>query len=151
MSVNQPSLVDPSPTADPPERVLFHGHPALFPSVGSLLLTVITLGLAGLYFFIQQKSRHYRITSERIVVEVGLFSKRMDQIDIYRINDYVVELPFGQRLMGTGNIVLNAMDASTPQMRLDGLKTDVRELYEALRKATEKEKQRRGVRVVDYD
>ena len=70
------------------------------------------------------------MTTERIVVENGLLSKRMDQIDIYRINDYVVERPFGQRMMGTGNIVLNAMDASTPQMRLDGLKTDVRELYE---------------------
>ncbi len=131
--------------------MLFEGHPALFPNLGSLVLAVLTLGLATVYFMIRQKSRHYRVTSERIVVENGLLSKRMDQIDIYRINDYVVERPFSQRLMGTGNIVLNAMDASTPQMRLDGLKTDVRELYESLRKATEVEKKRRGVRVVDYE
>lgn len=134
-----------------PEKVLFEGHPALFPSIGSMILAVITLGLAAIYFLIRQKSRHYRVTTERIVVEEGLLSKRMDQIDIYRINDYVVERPFGQRLMGTGNIVLNAMDASSPQMRLEGLKTDVRELYEGLRKATEEQKKRRGVRVVDYE
>lgn len=151
MGVQDSSLGAPSQGGDAPERVLFDGYPALFPSVASFALTVLTLGLAALYFFVRQKSRHYRVTTERIVVESGLFSKRMDQIDIYRINDFVVERPFTQRLMGTGNILLNAMDASTPQMRLEGLKTDVRELYEALRKATETEKRRRGVRVVDYE
>ncbi len=115
------------------------------------MLAVLTLGLAALYFLVRQKSKHYRVTTERIVVEHGLLSKRMEQIDIYRINDYVVERPFLQRMMGTGNIVLNAMDASTPQVRLDGLKTDVLQLYESLRKATEVEKKRRGVRVVDYE
>jgi hypothetical protein len=84
-------------------------------------------------------------------VETGLFSKRLDQIDLYRIHDYVVERPLGQRLMGTGNLVLSTQDRSTPAVTLAGLSTDVVQLYEQLRKATEQEKRRRGVRVLDAD
>ena len=87
----------------------------------------------------------------RIVVERGFFSKRMEQLDLYRIVDYVVERPFGQRMMGTGNIVLEAMDKTTPEVRIDGVKTDVVALYERLRYATEQAKKKRGVRVLDVE
>ena len=80
-----------------------------------------------------------------------MFGKRLDQIDLYRIADYVVERPFAQRLLGTGNLVLEALDKTTPELRLEGLKTDVVALYEKLRVATEAEKRRRGVRLVDYE
>jgi hypothetical protein len=63
----------------------------------------------------------------------------------------VVERPLGQRLLGTGNILLMTQDRSSPALRIDGLKTDVIALYEQLRKATETEKHRRGVRVLDTD
>ena len=133
------------------EQTLFEGNPALCPSISSWLIGLITLGFGFIYFFFRSRSVRYRITTQRIVVETGLFSKRMDQIDIYRINDYVVERPFGQRLAGTGNIVLTAMDRSTPDVRLDGLKTDVMALYEKLRAATEESKRVRGVRVLDNE
>jgi uncharacterized membrane protein YdbT with pleckstrin-like domain len=149
--VPEQELLPLDPTPDKVEHVLFEGHPALLPSVGALLLSIVTVGLALLFFWVRRLGRHYRLTTERVVIETGIFSKRVDQIDIYRITDYVVELPFGQRLMGTGNLVLNAMDKTTPQVRLVGLKTDVRALYEKLRKATEVEKHRRGVRTVDYE
>ncbi|HMR78747.1 MAG TPA: PH domain-containing protein [Polyangiaceae bacterium] len=138
-------------TQSEPERVLFTGHPAVLPGIGSLVVSVLTLGLALIYFFIRSRGRFIRITTQRIVVEHGLFSKRMEQVDLYRIVDYVVERPFGQRVLGTGNLILEAMDSSTPALRLEALPTDVVKLYEALRAATENEKRVRGVRVVDYE
>ena len=33
----------------------------------------------------------------------------MEQLDLYRVVDYVVERPFGQRVMGTGNIILEGV------------------------------------------
>lgn len=53
--------------------------------------------------------------------------------------------------MGTGNIILTAMDRTSPEVRLQGLKTDVVALYERLRKAVETQKRLRGVRLVDYE
>ena len=82
---------------------------------------------------------------------MGVFSKRMEQLDLYRVVDYVVERPFGQRIMGTGNIILEAMDKTTPEIRIVGIKTDVMKLYEKLRYSTEQEKKKRNVRVLDIE
>ncbi len=139
------------PAVGESETVLFEGHPAVVRGVGALLLAIVTLGLALVVLWVRSRSVRYRLTTQRVVFETGLLSKRMDQIDIYRINDYVVERPFSQRLLGTGNLVLEAMDRSTPTMRVDGIRTDVVALYESLRKATENERRARGVRLVDYE
>lgn len=133
------------------EEVFYDGRPALVPSLGVLLLAILTLGLWLLPQWWKSRGTHYRVTSRRIVVETGVLSKRLEQIDLYRINDYTVERPFLQRLLGTGNIVLKAMDKTSPELYLTGLKTDVVALYERLRVATEADKSRRGARVVDYE
>lgn len=133
------------------ERVLFEGRPAVIPGVGAAVICVLTLGLAVLFYWLRSLSRHYRITTERVVVESGILSKTTEQVDLYRITDYVVERPFGQRLLGTGNLALEAMDRTTPQLRITAIRTDVMDLYERIRQATEREKKRRGVRVVDFD
>jgi uncharacterized membrane protein YdbT with pleckstrin-like domain len=140
-----------APGSDEHEGVLFDGHPALLPSVVDWVIAILTLGLALLVYLARARSVHYRITTQRVVVETGLLGKRLDQIDLYRIHDYVVERPLGQRMAGTGNIVLQTVERSTPAVRLSGLSTDVVHLYERLRRATEAEKQRRGVRVLDAD
>lgn len=140
-----------SMASDATEEVLFEGRPALIPGLGALLIVILTLGLGLIWFWIQTRKYSYRVTSQRVIIDQGLFSKTLQQVDLHRVNDFVVERPFGQRMMGTGNLILQAMDKTTPQVRLDAIKTDVVDLYERLRKATEAEKQRLGVRVVDYE
>jgi uncharacterized membrane protein YdbT with pleckstrin-like domain len=138
-------------TPAPPEEVLFEGRPALVPSVGVLLLAILTLGLWLLPRWWRSLGLHYRITTRRIVVETGVLSKRMEQIDLYRVNDYTVDRPFLQRLLGTGNLVLRTFDKTSPELRITEIKTDVVTLYERLRQATEKDRAVRGVRMVDYE
>jgi uncharacterized membrane protein YdbT with pleckstrin-like domain len=141
-------------TAETPnqqEEVLFDGRPALIPSVGVLLLAIVTLGLWLVPRWWRALGLHYRITTRRIVVETGVLSKRMEQIDLYRVNDYTVDRPFFQRLLGTGNLLLRTFDKTTPELRIKEIKTDVVALYEQLRQATEKDRAARGVRMVDYE
>ncbi len=133
------------------EKVLYEGAPAVLGSVGRWCLAILTLGLAALVFWIQSKSTKIRITTERVVIETGLLSKRMEQTELYRIMDYVVERPFGQRLVGTGNLLLTTMDKSTPMIRVDWLPTDVVVLYANLRAAAEIQKRARGVRLLDVE
>lgn len=135
----------------PQEELLFAGRPALVQGLGGLVLAILTLGLSVLVAWFQTRGIHYKITSQRVVIEQGMFSKRMEQLDLYRVVDYVVERPFGQRVMGTGNIILEAMDKTTPEIRIVGIKTDVIQLYEKLRYSTEQEKKKRGVRVLDVE
>jgi hypothetical protein len=130
-----------------PERVLFEGRPATIAGIGEVFVAIVTLGLGLLWLWVRSLSAYYRVTTSRIVIEQGLFSKRLEQIDLYRVEDYVVEMPFGQRLLGTGNLVIATADRTAKGwVRLDRLRTDVRRLYEELRRATEADKMRRGVR-----
>lgn len=139
------------PGASGGEELLFAGRPALIQGVGGLLLAILTLGLSVLVAWFQTRGVFYKITSQRVVIEHGMLSKRMEQLDLYRVVDYVVERPFGQRIMGTGNIILETVDKTTPAIRIAGIKTDVISLYEKLRYATEQEKKRRGVRLLDVE
>jgi len=133
----------------PTEEVLFRGHPAVLPGMGALLLAILTLGLGYVYYWARSRGTEYKVTTRRITIERGLFSKRLEQIDTYRIKDYVVERPLGQRLLGNGNIQLLTVDATTPLVELRALPTDVMALYERLRTAAEAERTARAVRVVE--
>ena len=135
----------------PEEELLFSGRPALIQGLGGLLLAILTLGLSVVVAWFRTRGVHYKITSQRVVIEHGVFSKRMEQLDLYRVVDYVVERPLGQRIMGTGNIILEAMDKTSPEIRIVGIKTDVMSLYEKLRYSTEQEKKKRNVRVLDIE
>lgn len=133
------------------EELLFQGRAALIPSIGTLWLVVLSVGLWMIVCWIRSLGCYYRITTRRIVVETGVLSKRLEQIDLYRIADYTVDRPFGQRLMGTGNLLIKSFDKTTPQLDIRYIKANVVELYERLRAATEADKARRGVRMVDYE
>jgi uncharacterized membrane protein YdbT with pleckstrin-like domain len=139
-----------TPGPSGPETVLYEGRPAIFVSIWAYVLAVFTLGISILVYWLQSRGRYYRITSQRIVTESGVLSKQMHQLDLYRITDFVVERPFAQRLAGTGNLVVQAMEQSASQLRIEGIKVDVVALYEKLRIATEAQKRAHGVRVVDY-
>lgn len=133
------------------EEVLFEGSPSLVPGLGSLLLVILTVGIALIALWAKRGGTKYRITSQRVIIDRGLFSKTLDQLDLYRITDFVVERPFSQRIMGTGNIKLKTLEKNNPEITLAGIPTDVVALYEKLRKAVEASKQQRSVRLVEYE
>lgn len=131
------------------ETVLFEGRPALLPSLGAYAFAVLTLGVYALYRYWVVSGIAYKVTTRRIVVETGVLSKKMEQVDLYRIADYSVLRPFGQRLVGTGNISFETLERSESHLTIREIKTDVVALYEAVRKATEIDRQRRGVRIFE--
>ena len=131
--------------------MLFEGEPALVSSLGVVFLLILTVGLAWLWLFFRRGGTRYKITNQRIVIDRGIFSKTMEQLELYRINDFTIERPFGQRLLGTGNIRLQTFDKTSPIVTLEDLKTDVVKLYETMRVAVESAKQNKGVRVLDME
>jgi uncharacterized membrane protein YdbT with pleckstrin-like domain len=148
------TMVSPTPPTaggEPDEEVLFDGHPKLVPSLGALLLAIVTLGLWLIPLWWRSRGRHYRLTTKRVVVETGILNKRLEQVDLYRVSDYTVLRPITQRIMGTGNLVLTTLDHTSPSVAISNIETDVVTLYERIRVATEAEKRKRGVRVMDME
>jgi uncharacterized membrane protein YdbT with pleckstrin-like domain len=129
-----------SDRSDRSETIFFDGRPAIIGSLQRLFLSIITLGIGALYFWLRTITTHYLITSQRIVIETGLLSRRTDTLELYLIDDIKLEKPFGQRLMGTGNMVLYTQDKSTPMLQLERLPLNVRQLYEQMRPAIEDSK-----------
>src|ERR1700742_3400099 len=98
----------------PPEETLYEGRPATVPGLGALFIAILTLGLGWLYLWVRTRGLSYKVTTRRVLVERGVLSKRLEQIDAFRIKDFVVDRPFSQRLLGTGNIFLLTADSTTP-------------------------------------
>jgi membrane protein YdbS with pleckstrin-like domain len=138
--------------AETDEQILFEGYGALLPSIGSWLLACVTFGLWLVPAWWKSRSRRYRLTTRRVVVETGVLGKRLEQVDLYRVSDYTVLRSLGQRLLGTGTLVLRTLDRTSPVVTIEGIRADVVGLYERIRAATELEKSRRGgIRVTEVE
>ena len=135
----------------PEERILFKGHPAVIGSVTRLLISVFTLGIGAVWFWLKSINTQYLITSQRIVIETGIFSRAIDTLEIYQIDDIQLDKPLNQRLMGTGNILLLTRDISAPKILLERLPLDVRELYEQMRPCIQEARFRFHVRDEDVN
>jgi membrane protein YdbS with pleckstrin-like domain len=95
-------------------------------------------------------SRRYEITSERLKITTGVFSKHYEVLELYRVKDMTLERPFLLRLFGLGNIVLLTSDKTQPEARLLAIRGAGR-LLEELRHHVEARRLKRGVREIDME
>jgi PH (Pleckstrin Homology) domain-containing protein len=128
------------------EKTLFSGRPAALYSLGRWVLTLLTLGIAGLCYWIASLSTRFEITTQRVRIERGVFSKSRQDTEIYRIDDITLEQPFGMRVLGHAILFLRSTDRSTPEIRLYGV-PGLAALGEKLRECSLRERERRGVKV----
>ena len=128
------------------EKTLFSGRPAALYSIGRWVATILTLGIAGLFYWIASLTTRFEITTQRIRIERGVFSKSRQDTELYRIDDIALDQPIGMRLVGHAILWLRSTDRSTPEVRLYGI-PGLEELAERLREGSLRERERRGVKV----
>lgn len=137
------------------ERVIWSGHPSHAKDLGYHLLCLAFAWLVFPLFFslaryLQTRFTRIEITSERIRITVGVFSRRMEELELYRVKDTSVDEPFLLRvLFKLGHLVLRTSDASHALLLIPAL-PDVRHLREELRGCIEKIRAAKGVREVDF-
>ena len=90
-------------------------------------------------------STRYELTSQRLRITQGLFSRTMEEIDLVRVRDSKVTQNLGERSLNLGDIHLFTSDSSTPEFRLENVR-DPLEVREILRSAYLAEQKRRGLR-----
>jgi hypothetical protein len=128
------------------ERTLFSGRPAALYSIGRWALTIVTLGIAGLCYWLASMSTRFEITTQRIRIERGVLSKSRQDTELYRIDDITLEEPLGMRMVGHALLLLRSTDRSTPVVRLYGVR-GLPAIAEKLRECALRERERRGVKV----
>ncbi|MDP9193790.1 MAG: PH domain-containing protein [Acidobacteriota bacterium] len=93
----------------------------LFIQVIALLVAWITL-----------RSTMYRVTSQRVLVEQGVFSKKVDEIDLRYVDDSTFTQSLIERILGIGSVTLMSSDTSSPRYVLRSIK-DPRGVREMIR------------------
>ncbi len=102
-----------------------------------------------LYHMLLVKTKKYKITTERIFFTTGIFSKKTDALELYRVKDMDVVEPFSLRLFKKGNIEIDSSDESTPKFHLRAI-PDPKNLMDKIRTNVEKRRDVKGVRGVDF-
>jgi uncharacterized membrane protein YdbT with pleckstrin-like domain len=79
------------------------------------------------------RSHRYKVTNQRIIVEMGVLSKRLAEVDMRTVEDVQLSQPILQRLFGIGEIGIACADRQMGRFRLLGVESprDVREQIRA--------------------
>lgn len=130
------------------EKQLFCGHPKVIYSFGQYVLAVCTLGIALLVYWIQSLSTTFTITTQRVQVERGLFSKAKDSLELFRVDHFDVLKPLGMRLLGQCGVHLHSSDQGMPSVYLYGI-PGLEPMADTLRDCSLRERARRRVLPVE--
>lgn len=161
------------------EKMIWEGHPSQLINLpvfllcglltaalaaGAVLLSVhaeqwIIFGLGGLavvpllvafWKWLETRCRGYELSTERIHLSHGIFSRHTDAVELYRVKDYALEEPFFYRMFGRGNVVLTTTDDANPRVVLQAV-PQVKQLRDEIRKYVEDCRGKRGVRVTELE
>jgi uncharacterized membrane protein YdbT with pleckstrin-like domain len=79
------------------------------------------------------QSTTYTITNQRVMIERGMLSKSLNEIDLRYIDDTQFFQSFSGRLLGIGNVTLISSDKAFPTTVLQGIAKprDIREMIRA--------------------
>ena len=104
-------------------------------------ILVFIQALALLVAWIRLRSTMYRVTNQRVIVEEGIFSKKVDEIDLRYVDDSNFSQSLADRILGIGNVTLMSSDESSPRYMLRSIK-DPRGVRELIRAEAYKNSQR---------
>lgn len=137
------------------EHTIWQGGPSQLTNLAAFALCALTCFLIvpvfiGLWKWLAVRCHRYEITNQRVKETTGVLSKRLEELELYRVKDTRVVEPFLLRLFSRGNVVLSTSDRSHPTFVLAAV-PNARMLREEIRGHVEKLRERKRVREVDYE
>ena len=100
--------------------------------------------------WLRTKTTKYHLTTERLQLTQGIFSRRTEDLELYRVKDYHINEPFTMRLFGLADIILNTMDEQNSTIYLKAI-PDGKGLRDVIRKHVEACRDRKRVRVSEFE
>jgi len=135
------------------EQSLWKGSPAQVVNLGTYFVCLLLCWLVvpifyALWRWIDTRLTEYELTSQRLVFRSGVFNRKTEEVELYRVRDSSLEEPLFLRLFGAGNVVIFATDSSAPSVVLRAVKgaADVRQ---KLRAAVEMVREQKRVRSIE--
>ena len=107
--------------------------PFSFILAGVLGVVALFLALRG---WLRILATTYRLSGQRLEIERGIVSKRIDNLELWRVRDVSFRQGILDRILGVGAIILSSSDATHPELTIEGIK-GARDLYDKLRAAVD--------------
>ena len=95
------------------------------------------------------RNHRYKVTTERIFYTTGIFSKKTEALELYRVRDVDMYEPFWQRMFKLGNISLSTSDKTTSNFLLKAVPNPAN-LMNEIRKNVEHRRDVKRVRGVEF-
>ena len=131
------------------EQVLWQGNPSQWTNFWPFVLCIFIVPIPwAIWRYVATRCFSYEVTNQRIRIRQGVFSRRTDSLELYRVKDAAFVQPFVMRLVGIGNVELETSDATTPVLGIRGV-PDADALREKILKAVDAVRDRKGVRELD--
>src|SRR6476660_4718448 len=108
------------------EEMIWRGTPSQVKNLGLFILAGLFCWLIVPIFialtrFLQTKNHVFELTTERLKMTEGIFSKKTETLELYRVKDLEVREPFIYRMLGVQNIQINTSDLSSPVVQLEAI------------------------------
>lgn len=110
---------------------------AIFAATGTAVVAAI---------YLERRFTRYTLTNQRLKIEKGILTKKIDDVELYRVRDSRSDQSFVGRVLGIGNVVVMTGDA-TGTLHIDNV-TDPRGKREQIRNMAEQAKKERNVRLL---
>ena len=121
---------------------------AAFFTHGWTLLGVLLTTLIALRRVLRIKSIRYHLTSQRLKIISGLLSRKIVEIELFRIRDLSVEQGFIHRLLSIGTVRAASSDQDAEDVLLAGIKDAVK-VKDILRNFVMESRKSTGTRDLD--
>ena len=99
---------------------------------GLTTVIVLVLGISFLVGLIKLRSTRYTVTNQRVLIETGLLTKTVNEIDMRLIDDTLFFQGVVHRMLGIGMVTVLSSDKNTPMYVLRGI-PDPRGVREMIR------------------
>jgi len=113
------------------------------------LVPLVTGALVLGLLWIRVKSCSYRLTTQRLFVRRGWLARHVNELELYRVKDVVLDQGGLQRLLGYGTITVVANDDTTPEVRLVGIPSPA-SVKEMIRNRYRDARQQEGVQPTEF-
>jgi hypothetical protein len=111
-------------------------------------LSALVLGLAAVFALFWKlltiKSIHYEVTPDRIEWSRGIFDRKVDNLDMFRVVDLKLRRSLFDCFLGIGTVMVLTTDESDPQFEFKKVRR-CRRLYDILKEAGLNADKKRGV------
>lgn len=111
------------------EQAAVFGKYRLLLGLGLVVIMVL------FYKAMQLRMTHYEVGADRIEFGRGIFDRKVDNLDMFRVVDIKLRRSVLDCIVGVGTVLLTTTDKSHPEFVFEKVRGS-RELYDALKKAS---------------